>query len=538
MLKKIICDIFWQKEIIFYEGLNAIVGDDVASNSIGKSTMLMIIDFVFGGDDYINKNHDVVDNLGHHNFRFIFNFKNKDYFFIRSTNEYKFVSICDEKFRILKSIATEEFTAWLQEKYDCQLESLSFRSIVGRYFRIYGKENLNERKPIQYFEKETAPKSILALLKLFDKYKYLKAYEEQIEKLKKDKTTLVDAAKKNFLPNISTKSLFNKNKKKIEELNVQLENLKKEIVTTSVDLESMVSKEILKLRREKSQLTIKLNSYQNRLLRTQNNIKNKPIKIGTELEQFVYYFPDFNIEQINKVEDFHKNITKILKSELVVVEKELKSKILEINIRISEIDKEIEQKLSIKEAPKLAVDKVVDLVAQIKQLNDENGYYTKKKQLEGDISQATEDLSELKEKALDEICNIVNVKMYELNKEIYVDGRRAPTLNIHGSKYLFNTAGDTGTGTAFANLISFDLSVLELTHLPALAHDLPLLKNIENAALENIISIYSRSTKQIFIAIDKLSSYDEKAAHIINEHKVLQLSKDKLLFIKNWKSDK
>lgn len=538
MLKKIICDIFLQKEIKFYEGLNAIVGDDVASNSIGKSTMLMIIDFVFGGDDYINKNHDVVDNLGHHDFRFIFNFNNKDYFFVRSTNEYKFVSICDEKFGVLKSIATEEFTAWLQEKYDCQLESLSFRGIVGRYFRIYGKENLNERKPIQYFEKETAPKSILALLKLFDKYKSLKAYEEQIEKLKKDKTTLVDAAKKNFLPNISNKILFNKNKKKIEELNVQLENLKKEIVTTSVDLESMVSKDILNLRREKSQLTIKLNSYQSRLLRTQNNIKNKPIKIGTELEQFVYYFPDFNIEQINKVEDFHKNITKILKSELVVVEKELKSKILEINIRISEIDKEIEQKLSIKEAPKLAVDKVVDLVAQIKQLNDENGYYTKKKQLEGDISQATDDLSELKEKALDEICNEVNVKMYELNKKIYVDGRRAPTLNIHGSKYSFNTAGDTGTGTAFANLISFDLSVLELTHLPALAHDLPLLKNIENAALENIISIYSRSAKQIFIAIDKLSSYDEKAAHIINEHKVLQLSKDKLLFIKNWKSDK
>ena len=41
------------------------------------------------------------------------------------------------------------------------------------------KENLSK-----YFEKETAPKSILALLKLFDKYKSLKAYEKQIEKLK------------------------------------------------------------------------------------------------------------------------------------------------------------------------------------------------------------------------------------------------------------------------------------------------------------------------------------------------------------------
>ena len=373
---------------------------------------------------------------------------------------------------------------------------------------------------------------------MFDKYKSLKAYEEQIEKLKSDKTTLVDAAKKNFLPNVNTKSLFNKNEKKIEELSVRLEKIKNEIVTTSLDLESMVSQEILKLKREKSQLTIKLNSYQSRLLRTQNNIKNKPVKISAELEQFVYYFPDFNVEQINKVEDFHKKINKILKSELVAVEKELKAKIEEINNQIIEIDKEIEQKLSIKDAPKLAVDEVVDLVAQIKQLNDENGYYTKKKQLEGAISQANDDLSELKEKALDEICNEINVKMYELNKEIYVDGRRAPTLNIHGSRYSFNTAGDTGTGTAFANLISFDLSLLELTRLPAIAHDLPLLKNIENVAMENIISIYSRSEKQIFVAIDKLSSYDEKAAQIVNKHKVLQLSKDKLLFIKNWKSNK
>ena len=73
--------------------------------------------------------------------------------------------------------------------------------------------------------------------------------------------------------------------------------------------------------------------------------------------------------------------------------------------------------------------------------------------------------------------------------------------------------------------------------MPAIAHDLPLLKNIENVAMENIISIYSRSEKQIFVAIDKLSSYDEKAAQIINKHKkVLQLSKDKLLFIKIGKA--
>ena len=538
MLKKISCNIFLQEEILFHKGLNAIVGDDIASNSIGKSTMLMIIDFVFGGDDYISKNHDVVDYLGHHNFKFIFNFDNKDYYFTRSTNEYKFVSVCNEKFESLQSVTTKEFTKWLQEKYNCQLESLTFRSIIGRYFRIYGKENLNEKKPIQYFEKETASQSILALLKLFDKYKSLKAYEEQIVKLKEDKQSLVKAAEKNFLPNVNTKSLFSKNEKRIEELSTQLKKLKKEIITTSLDLESMVSQKILELKRQKSYLTIKLNSYQSRLIRTQNNIKNKSVKMSAELKQFVYYFPDFDVEQINKVEDFHKNIIKILKSELVAVEKELKDKIEQTNNQVVEIDKKIEQELTIKNAPKLAIDEVIDLVTQIKQLSDENGYYTKKKQLEEDISQANRDLSELKEKALDEICNEINVKMYELNKEIYGYKRRAPTLNIHENKYSFNTAGDTGTGTAYANLITFDLSLLELTCLPAIAHDLPLLKNIENAAMENIISIYSRGEKQMFVAIDKLSSYDKRAAQIINEHKVLQLSKDKLLFTRNWKSNK
>ena len=73
--------------------------------------------------------------------------------------------------------------------------------------------------------------------------------------------------------------------------------------------------------------------------------------------------------------------------------------------------------------------------------------------------------------------------------------------------------------------------------MPAIAHDLPLLKNIENAAMENIILIYSKSDKQIFVAIDKLNSYDEKAEAIVNEYKVLELSKDKLLFTKNWKKN-
>jgi hypothetical protein len=535
MLIKISCDKFLQKDVIFHRGLNAIVGDDIASNSIGKSTMLMIIDFVFGGNDYINKNHDAIEQLGHHNFRFLFEFDGAKNYFLRSTNENKYVSICDKNYEVIDTIKIEDYTTWLQEKYSCCLVDLKFRNIIGRYFRVYGKENLNERKPIQYFEKETASNSITALLKLFDKYSILKEYENQIKKLDDEKGVLLKAAKCDLIPNVMTRTLFNRNEKKIDELNTHLTLVKKDILSATTDIEALISKEILELRKEKSGLITKKNMLNSRLTRTQNNLKNKKINFATELEQFVHFFPDFNIERIEEINDFHESITKNLSFELKKVEKELKKEIDNIEKKILIINKKIEEKLTVKDAPKFAIEKVVDLASQIKQLKDENDFFTKKKGLAESIKNSKDQLGELKEKALDDICSEINTKMYELNKEIYPDGRRAPTLNIHGNKYSFNTYGDTGTGTAFANLISFDLSLLDLTCLPAIAHDLPLLKNIENTALENIIKIYSESNKQVFIAIDKLSSYDKKVTEIIEKYKTLQLSKDKLLFIKNWK---
>ena len=71
MLKRIRCDKFREKEIIFHPGLNAVIGDEIASNSIGKSTLLMIIDFVFGGSEYIKTNSDAIEQLGPHEFLFI-----------------------------------------------------------------------------------------------------------------------------------------------------------------------------------------------------------------------------------------------------------------------------------------------------------------------------------------------------------------------------------------------------------------------------------------------------------------------------------
>jgi len=74
MLTEIRSEVFIEKVIQFSEGLNVVLGDSSASNSIGKSTMLMIIDFVFGGDAYVKNNHDAIEKLGDHAFQMKFEF--------------------------------------------------------------------------------------------------------------------------------------------------------------------------------------------------------------------------------------------------------------------------------------------------------------------------------------------------------------------------------------------------------------------------------------------------------------------------------
>jgi uncharacterized protein YydD (DUF2326 family) len=60
MLIEIESDAFRVPKIIFHEGLNVVIGDNQAANSIGKSSFLMVVDFVFGGSSLTEINDDVV----------------------------------------------------------------------------------------------------------------------------------------------------------------------------------------------------------------------------------------------------------------------------------------------------------------------------------------------------------------------------------------------------------------------------------------------------------------------------------------------
>jgi hypothetical protein len=87
MLIEIRSRMFRAEAVRFHAGLNVVLGDANATNSIGKSTLLMVIDFAFGGKDLLRHNRDVVSELGHHDYFFSFKFDQDVYRFRRGTYE-------------------------------------------------------------------------------------------------------------------------------------------------------------------------------------------------------------------------------------------------------------------------------------------------------------------------------------------------------------------------------------------------------------------------------------------------------------------
>ena len=65
--------------------------------------------------------------------------------------------------------------------------------------------------------------------------------------------------------------------------------------------------------------------------------------------------------------------------------------------------------------------------------------------------------------------------------------------------------------------------MLQETTIPVIAHDSVLLKQIQDEALEEILSYYSHQEKQIFIALDKEESYSQQSQKYLKNAEVLRL---------------
>jgi len=533
MLKEIKCSKFNQETITFKNGLNVVLGDQNSTNSIGKTTMLLIIDFVFAGGSYITSKKDAIENLGDHEFFFTFQFEGKEYYFCRATDNYQFIYICDSNYKKEKEISLDEFKNFLRDRYNLNYLDRYFRSIIGTYSRIWGKDNYYVDKPLKQKD-STMDIAINNMIKLFNKYSIIENVENQYKKVKGKQDAIKSAIKNELIPSIN-KNQYLKYQSELDNLNKKIDRFQKEMSDISLNLNSIVSEEIIELREEKSELFSERIRLENKIKRIEKNLKSEELNVNAKMDKLVEFFPTINIERLKEINDFHKKMSSNLKSELKEEIEKLEIKLEYLNNSIKDVEEKIERKLNIKDESKYDVERLADLLTKKNTLETINKNYenTQKNKLE--VEKIKEDLNTIKNSVVGEISNSVNIEMYELFKRIYDDNRPSPNFNITKESYSLSRLNDTGTGSSYVNLIAFDLAIFEITELPIIIHDSILFKNIQLTAFDNLINIYSNFEKQIFIAIDEINRFSSTTQNILKDKSVISLNKQKTLFEMNWK---
>jgi len=542
MLKKISCELFKvngqkREPIRFHKGLNIILGGGTGVNSIGKSTMLLIIDFVFGGNTYLSS--DAVKQLGNHNIEFVFEFDGIDYRFVRSTAQANSIFRVDENDNILNEIDLQDFTDWLCKKYKMDLPGLKFRNTISRFFRIYGKKNYDEFRPLQDTgQSENQEKAIRVLVALYNQYAEIEAFEQQLKTAEARIDAFRKARRYQFIPSAVD------GMKKYEE-NIQIiSELKRKKSELELSGDQSFSEEEVKKAEQTNELRMAIQDARRKLRHKENdlhlislNLTQGVYPTEADLKNLQEFFPEANLAKILDVERFHNKIQAILHDELEAEQEKIKEEIQPLKEVIESLQKALENIQPSMAFSQEFLNTYTELDRRIHKLEDENEAFETRNRLQNEKKQASDRLKSQTGMVLNEINSKVNSSMAGISDVVSQGLDNPPVLNIKEyNSYSFETPKDTGTGTNFKGMLIYDLATLRNTVLPAMAHDSLLFVNISYETVERILQLYANETdKQIFIAFDRADSYDREAQDIVKKNTVLKLDNDEeALFGWKW----
>lgn len=538
MLYEIECEKFAKKvngqlvprgRIQLREGLNTVLGDKAAQNSIGKSTFLLVVDFCFGGDDYINpKICKAKEKLHSHTINFAFKFGNRIDYFCRSTKTPSEIGICDSDYKVLRTQTLKEFKDYLLEAYGITTPSISFREMVGRFLRIYGRENYAERYPLKYGDVKPEA-SIETLEKMFNVFAFIEEYKSVYDDKSKRTKVRDDATKLGEMTNVArTKKDYNANEKEIERLKAELQKLMdredaelSQEETDNLDKASEIRGQLTVLKRRRSRLVSQLNAVK-------ANMSGGLVPVEEDLSELSEFFPDVDVQKLSQIEHFHDKMQRILSQEMGDEIAQLQILIDAVSAEMARLQ-EAQRKLGVPvTVSKKFMDQVVDIQRKIDILTAKNKAYDKTAKLKTEKKDAKIQLEDVRETQLQVVETSINQEMTRLNDYIYGGERYAPTIKFGNSRsgkptYDFWTEDDTGAGTNFKGLIIFDLALLRLTELPVIAHDSNIFKNIADLPIDKIMELYNQSKKQIFIAFDKEDTFYDVTRDIVHSTTIIEL---------------
>ena len=348
MLIEICCDKFMdggevRPPIKFEKGLNTILGASRASNSIGKSTFLMVIDFVFGGKDYVTLNNDVERNIGIHEIKFAFQFGKDMYYFSRSTGDHTKVIECNEKYEPINEITLDTYCNFLLLQYGMQNLGASFRELISGFFRIYGRYNYDEKHPLKAHQNDTMEAGIRRMLQLYGKYAPVGDLASLVEDAESKETTYKNAYKFRYIRGVTRQEDYKKNEARIAELQAKKEELARGSTQDLLDMDSVqaarlsdLKRQLTNLRRQKTRLRSQLTAMKADLEIDESSFKRD----YSELREF---FPDVAIKHIEEIDTFHRKLKSVLNSEYKDSQQKIEDTMELLDVQISILEQEVSE---------------------------------------------------------------------------------------------------------------------------------------------------------------------------------------------------
>lgn len=539
MLTKIRCDAFVEdiRELAVRPGLNTILGSSEGSNAIGKSTFLWIIDFIFGGQQYSRLMPGMKQYTGSQVIYFTFKFDGEEKYFFRITDEPAKVFSCDAIGHPIEDMTLEKYNEFLRQSYKLDIPGLTFPGITSHFFRIYGGGNIQEWKPMKG-RSESNTSSIDFLMRLFGYGTLL----GEINRMEDDLNIKIDQLfMKKLVQPINYTDKIEENNATIKAMNERLQKLlsqSDDIDFAILGLDTKMIETVSRLQKELRQITVQYEALRSQIDTIEINLSETISEQSSEFAALVHFFPNANIKAFEDIEMFHRQLREILHDEM---QDEINRLQPMVNFYMSEINRlkgKIQESGITRTISERIMSQAVSVKQRIETLQAENEQLEHEKEL---LEERTVKLNRLRaladrhKTAVQDIEKKINELAEIINAEVTSEKEKAPVLSMASPRDIyFSSPENISEGTAYKNLVLYDLCLAQLCPVPVIIHDSNILKRIDDAYLEQILLHYQKCGSQVFIAFDKAEATKPKAKTILEESTLLHLYDGHELFGQSW----
>lgn len=495
------------KPIVFHAGLNTVLG---SGNSVGKSTFLTVLDFVFGGDYYMRL-ADVRRRfeLHRHTVFFTFQFDGVLYRFYRMFGEAGYVYYCGEEYAKSDPVKMPlaDYQGFLSKHYGLNVLNAKFHDVVGRYIRIPSRNNLNSKNPLKASSSETKDESMTELLKLFNFFEneddFTRVTELKAVEAEKNKMfTLYENIQRAELPEFEsdftlTEMEYFANENIVSDLRAQLTALTAdEYSADELRAKAAVDEQIDALEHERHSAIHRKGYYESKLKKNDEYLGIREVSLDDDWDGLAEFFPNTDIRHIAEIQEFHARLQEVLREEFADARERFLAAIRAADADIDALNRRIATLAADSNLPKMSgrnARRASELSEEMDRLRRINVGYRKAQDSGLEYHAAQAALNDRTAPQLKSLVTKINAEMARINTLLCGSERTAPKLSVNSIRdYNFKTPNDRGTGTALRGLVAFDLCVLNLTDLPILAHDSDVLESILGEPFRRIIELYKR----------------------------------------------